>query len=466
MQAVTTFVRELPRRAGRVLMANLTWVLLLLVGLVLAPLQPAYNHTLGAYALVCLLVFNHKLWQGRVKFGDLLLPGAFSAASLWICWFGNADIVPHLGTVIFGLMAVIYLAALALRRPLKFRNEERVAENYLDTGLRALLALACTWMSWTWMPHPRYLTMPILSLLAFRLAAPLRRLLYPLLLKLVGLMPTSGRVAPSAIPQPGFTRPRIAVMVASLLLVALFAPRLVFTAARYDLTIPPPYHLPLELLHERRAALQAYVAQPPGSQDAAALTELGLVLHSLGLLDRAELERAEVVLRRAMFLDPNNAQAVAWYGSTLVAGAIYETRPMRRTRYVEDGLVQLDRAVRMAPDDPIVRLARADVCLGVPRFIRRISVARQDVEYLLELTRTHPRETDPILPLIYQRAGDAYALLGEPEKARVYWQAALEDLPAPSDDYKMIAAQLAALGPRRGGEGRLAEAVRREQARP
>jgi tetratricopeptide (TPR) repeat protein len=462
-----TFLRAWPRRVGRRLMANLTWVLMLAVGLVLAPLQPAYNHTIGAYALVCLLVFNFKLWQGRTRFGDLLFPGTFSAASLWILWYGNADIVPHLGTVIFGLMAAIYLASLALRRPLKFRDETRVAENYLDTGLRAALALACVAMSWTWMPHPRYLTMPILALLVFRLAAPVRRLLYPLLLKLVGLQPTSGRVSERGAPQPGFTRPRLAVMAVSLLLVAFVAPRLVFTGNRYDLTIPPPYYLPLDLLHERRAELEPYVAQPPGSQDAAALTELGLVYHSLGLLEQADLERAEVVLRRAMFLDPDNAQAVAWYGSTLVAGAIYETRPMRRTRFVEDGLQQLDRAVRMAPDDPIVRLARADICLGVPRFIRRIGVARQDVEHLLELARTHPRETDPILPLVYQRAGDAYALLGESEKARHYWQAALEELPEPSQDYKMIAAQLASLGPGSGGTARrLAEWAQRERTRP
>ena len=55
---------------------------------------------------------------------------------------------------------------------------------------------------------------------------------------------------------------------------ALIGPRLVFTSARFDLTIPKPYALPRDLLLERRAELLAYVAQAPGSEDAAALTDI------------------------------------------------------------------------------------------------------------------------------------------------------------------------------------------------
>jgi hypothetical protein len=120
----------------------------------------------------------------------------------------------------------------------------------------------------------------------------------------------------------------------------------------------------------------------------------------------------------------------------------------------------------MAPDDPMVRLARADICLGVPSFVGRLGTAQVDVDHLLELARTRPRETDAILPLIYQRAGDTYALLGQPERARGYWRAALGELPEPSEDYRAIAHQLAEIDAGREGERRLLAGRWREEARP
>jgi hypothetical protein len=464
---IVSRVRRAARAVGRSLWRNLTFVLILAVGLVLSRFDTAYNHMIGAYALVFLLVYNLKLWLGRASVPDLLLPATFLSAALWIWWSGTADVVPYMTIVYFTATALAYVVQLVQGRPLTFRDESRVAENYLDTGLRAGLAVACVVMSVAWMPQPRYLVVPFMVLLGFRLAAPLRRVAYGLVLKAVGLAPTSGRVRPAspAARRRGYAPGRAAVLAASAVAAAVVGPRLVFTGTRYDLTIPPPYMLPAELLEQRLAELDAYVAQPPGSDDSVALTELGVVLHSLGLTDPAALKRAETVLERAMFLDPDNAQAVAWYGSTLVAGAIHDQRPLARTRFMKSGFLQLDRAVRMAPDDPIVRLARADICLGVPSFVGRIGTARQDVDHMLELARTHPRETDPVLPLVYQRAGDTYALLGEPERARGYWEAALMELPERSEDYQAMAAQVAEVAAGRDGERRVA-GLPREEARP
>jgi tetratricopeptide (TPR) repeat protein len=354
---------------------------------------------------------------------------------------------------------------LARRRPRKFRDEARVAENYLDTGLRALLAVAGVVMGLAWMPDPRYIAVPFGLLLAFRLALPLRRLAYPALLRVVGLAPDAGVPPRPTQARAGYTLPRAALLAVSLLLAALIGPQLVFTHTRYDLTIPTLHMLPRELVLQRQAELDAYVATPAGDRDAAALTELGLLLHERGLVERTHLARARTVLQRAMALDPGSAQAVAWYGSTLAAEALHEQQPVRRTRLVAEGLAYLDRAVAQAPDDPVVRLARASVCLGLPRFIGRAPTARADVDRLLELARTHPRESDPILPLVYQLAGDVYTLVGEPELARRAFEAALGEWPEPSTDYRLIAARLAALGgphaPRQ-----LAEGPRAAEARP
>lgn len=460
--------RRLSALAGwlrRSLLDNLTLVLTLLVALTLAQFEPAYNHMVGAYALVGLLVLNLRHWQGRASAGDLVLPVSFLAPSLWILWQRNADVIPYLGILYFAAAAVACGIDLARRRPRKFRDEARVAENYLDTGLRALLAVTGVLMGLAWMPDPRYIAVPFGMLLAFRLALPLRRLAYPLLLRAVGLAPTAGALPQVADARVGYTLPRAVLLAVSLLLAALIGPQLVFTHARYDLTIPTLHMLPRELVLERQAELDVYVATLAGGQDAAALTELGLLLHERGLIERAYLARARAVLQRAMALDPGSAQAVAWYGSTLAAEALHEQQPVRRTRLVSEGLGYLDRAVAQAPDDPVVRLARASVCLGLPRFIGRAPTARADVDHLLELARTHPRESDPILPLVYQLAGDVYTLVGEPEQARRAFEAALGEWPEPSTDYRLIRARLAALGGPHA-QRQLADGPRAAEARP
>src|SRR5439155_20120301 len=152
---------------------------------------------------------------------------------------------------------------------------------------------------------------------------------------------------------------------------------------------------------------------------------------------------------RALFLEPGNAQAIAWYGASLTAESLYDHPPLKRMGFIADGLAQLDRAVRLAPDDPIARLVRLNVCLGLPPFARRQGSVREDAIHLLELARMNPGEVDPILPLVYQRTGDAFAKLGEPERARQQWQAALAEVPEGSPVFEEIAAQIVALGPGR-----------------
>lgn len=433
-------------RLTHFLWKNATVVLMVLVGIALSRIDPAYNQIAGAYGLVSLLGLNLKVWRGEASALDARLPVSLLAAGLWMWWHGNADVIPYLGILLFGLTAVGCLVQLALRRPLIFRDQARIAENYLDTALRALLATVSVIMSLAWIPEPRYLGVPFTLLIVFRLGLPLRRWLYPRALEAFGLEPTSGHVRGPAVYPRGSLTTRVAFTGASLLMVAFAAPRLVFTSARYEVSHPKLFALPAELLRERRAELEPYVAAPPGSVDGSALTELGLVLHDQGLFERGELAHARRVLQRALALDPGNAQAIAWYGASLTAEAIYDHPPLKRMGFIADGLVQMDRAVALAPDDPIARLVRLNVCLGLPPFARRQKTVRDDVIHLLELVRTHPREVDPILPLVYQRAGDAFERLGDPRQARRYWEAALLELPDASPIHADISAQIAGLG--------------------
>src|SRR5580698_3685265 len=113
---------------------------------------------------------------------------------------------------------------------------------------------------------------------------------------------------------------------------------------------------------------------------------------------------------------------------------------------IEQGMQEMDRAIRLAPDDPVVYLARVEIWLGLPRFLTNLRAARADVEQLLRLTRTRPEATAAMLPAIHQRAGDVYALLGDRDLARGHWQTALDLLPSESRDRHDFAARCARCG--------------------
>jgi hypothetical protein len=435
------------RRTGSALRGfawrHLSILVFVSLGFLLSPLPTGYNHVFAAYLTAGLVLVNLKLWHGEVAVLGLVVAFTNLALCVGMLLTGQADLVPYLGVLLFSSMAMVAALLLVLRRPLTFRERERVAENYLDTALRGTVALVAVVLSLAWIPRPIYVVGPVFLLLGFRLASPLRRLVYPLLLRLAGKQPTDGAAALSPPVLRGLDRPRAVVLVVSVWVVLLVCGPLLTTTRRYDVTIPEPYVFPVEMVEARRAQMESYVATEAGAVDVEALTELGLVYHNLGLEDETYLLRADEVLDRALFLDPDNAQTLAWRGSNRVALAIFRLGPAERLRLVAEGLEELDRAVAMTPDDPVVRLARVDVCLGLPRFFNRLDVAAEDADRLVELLATRPAEAGPLAPLIHQRAGDAYALRQRWEEAQCQWQAAREWFPEASEDYRKIVEQTA-----------------------
>ena len=428
----------------RFLWRHVSLLVFVLLGLLLRQLPTGYNHVFAAYLVAGLVMVNVKLWLGEVAVLGLVVALTNLALCAGMLLTGNADLVPYLGVLLFASLAAVAALLFALRRPLTFRAPERVAENYLDTALRGAVALAAVVVSFAYMPRPAYVAVPVAMVLGFRLAAPLRRLAYPWLLRLGGLAPDDGRESRPSPMARGLDRPRAVVLAASVWTVLMVAVPLLATARRYDVTIPEPYVIPAALVGERRAELEPYVASEAGAFDVAALTDLGLVYHNLGLEDEAYLERADEVLERALFLDPTNAEAAAWKGSNRVAMAIFRLGPSERLELVAEGLAQLDAAVAKAPDDPSVRLARLDVCLGLPRFFQRLDTAEADATRLVALM-AHDPEAAALAPLIHQRVGDLRALRGRWPEAVCHWRAALELFPEDSADHRKIAEQLRAV---------------------
>lgn len=398
-----------------------------------------YNHIFGAYLALSLILFNLKLWFGELSVLSLIVVFMNLGLCSWMLVTGNADVVPYMGVALFASFALVSMLLLVTDRPLAFRTRERVAENYIDMAMRSLAALGALGIALAWMPHPNYILFPLLMLIGFKLAYPLRRLIYPLILRILRLEPDSGPPARERKVHPGFSWYKVIASAVSALVILGIALPLLANPTRYDVSVPEAYILPHDgYMKARRIELEQHVATVDGSIDVAALTELGLMYHNLGLIEEPYLDRAEELLSRAVLLDPKDGQALAWYGSNRTAFGLYEIKPLTRVRHVSGGLDDLHRAVELTPDDPIVRLARLDVCLGVPRFFDLMGIAEIDVNRLLELMVTDPAGVDPIRPWIHQRAGDMYAELEHTEEAACHLSAALTMLPADSYDAQRI----------------------------
>lgn len=434
--------------AGRWLWNNLILVAYLVLGFFLAGLSPGYNHVFAAYLTISLAVFGLKLWFG--SYSSLSLVAAFTHLGICVSMLatGHADAVPYFGIVLCLAMAAVALARLIVAGPLPFRAPERVAENYLDAGLGIVVMAAAGALGWLWMPQIRYITVPILLLLGFKLSSPLRRRVYPWILHAFGWAPTDGPAPrPAKELTPGFSAGKGVAILASAAVVALVAVPLLATPERYDVSMPLHYSVPAAMTEERRAALERHLQTAAGQDDVEAMVELGALLHRAGLAQKSYMQPARAVLERALELEPENPRALAVSGSNEAAFAIYEWRPVKRFQLIERGKEKTDRAVALAPEDPAVRLSRVDVCLGVPKMFRLRPIAEEDLGTLLEWGRTRPAEMAEFLPHVYRRVGDLRREQGKIDEARAYWRQAAASFPGNSHERQVIAALLAGSHP-------------------
>jgi len=67
------------------------------------------------------------------------------------------------------------------------------------------------------------------------------------------------------------------------------------------------------------------------------------------------------------------------------------TLPMARLWYVQKGLEAMGKAVTMAPDDPGIRLTRANTCGALPPQFKQLETAIQDCQHLDRLMVKAPQ---------------------------------------------------------------------------
>jgi tetratricopeptide (TPR) repeat protein len=152
-----------------------------------------------------------------------------------------------------------------------------------------------------------------------------------------------------------------------------------------------PGGLALASFQEELAALEAQLKAEP--TNTALLFKIGDLCHDEGARDNAKAaELAEKYFKRLLALDNKHAMGMALLGSTLTMRARDAFWPKTRLDYVRRGIKTMDEAVKLAPDDPDVRLVRAINNYHMPHFLDRDQMARTDFIWIWEKVNEHPEK--------------------------------------------------------------------------
>lgn len=170
-----------------------------------------------------------------------------------------------------------------------------------------------------------------------------------------------------------------------------------------------------------------------GTEDLAWLQVAGIASHQLAAQNvRPAAEDAVQFLKKATALAPENAELMAYLGSAYAMLGRDSSFVVNKVSNVNKGLALLDKAVRKAPTDAMVRFIRASVSYGVPKMFSRKDTAESD--FLFFVTKA---ETDTSLPA--ERVAEAYYKLGrlaadkkQSQAAAGYFNKAQQALPRSS----------------------------------
>ena len=174
---------------------------------------------------------------------------------------------------------------------------------------------------------------------------------------------------------------------------------------------------------ERRLAeLQKELADDPANVQL--LMKAADLCHDDGGNDNADAVKwAEKYYREVLRLQPGHALALAKLGSTYTMKARDTFWPLTRLSLVKEGNRMMDEAVRKAPDDVSVRLARAENNRHMPGWLGREKIVQSDYAWLWAQVGQRP---EAFLPPDRQDVALQYGRLLAKSKqaaaAREVWQ--------------------------------------------
>lgn len=155
--------------------------------------------------------------------------------------------------------------------------------------------------------------------------------------------------------------------------------------------------------------------------------------------DAARLQKAMDTCERVLADDPSHAEALVWHGSGLMfeAGMAFQNNDAQTGMDLfRRGLAEMDSAVSIAPDNVGVRIPRGAALLQATRSMDPATAAPLVHKAIDDYERTlaiqgpifatlgdHPKGE-----LLFGLA-EAYSRLGDPEKARAYFERLIADAP-------------------------------------
>jgi tetratricopeptide (TPR) repeat protein len=155
--------------------------------------------------------------------------------------------------------------------------------------------------------------------------------------------------------------------------------------------------------------------------------------------DEARLTRAIDLCERTLEANPRHPEALVWHGASLLVRAAQAFRQGDMAAggpLFDRGLKEMSEAVTLAPDDPGVLIPRGAVLLEATRQMPPdmarplLQSAVQNYERVLEIQapRFATLGDHPKGELLFGLA-DGWARLGDPEKARRYFERLIADAP-------------------------------------
>lgn len=161
-----------------------------------------------------------------------------------------------------------------------------------------------------------------------------------------------------------------------------------------------------------------------------ALTELGIFYHDLGVEgDKKAVEKGKEIFEKVLSIDPSNAFATGYYGSILSLKARDAKMPWTKIKYAKRGFKQLDKSIQMNPEDLDVRLIRAMNSYQVPKIMKRMSVAIEDFNFIIE-HKTFESWTADHKAFVYLHFGKALEKDNQDKKSKELFELAIKEAPS------------------------------------
>jgi heme-degrading monooxygenase HmoA len=147
--------------------------------------------------------------------------------------------------------------------------------------------------------------------------------------------------------------------------------------------------------------------------------------------DAVLLEAAQASFEQVLRVNANEPRALVWHGTLLSmkAGKLFQSGKLDEAQsLLTRGFDEMDRGVKASPEDTLLRRVRGETNLRVPEFLGRTALGVEDFERVIadpSFNQMPAGEKAQIQLLL----GTGYSRAGEPDRARLMWQKAVEAAP-------------------------------------